>query len=65
MSSNGQWSGRRADVNYVVIIGVGIHPFGRFDKSATEMGATAGSAGRPGSVSCGSTAHPTPQRRQS
>jgi len=35
-------------VNDVAIIGVGIHQFGRFDKSAMEMGATAGSPGRPG-----------------
>ena len=27
--------------NEVAIIGVGIHPFGRFEKSAVEMGAEA------------------------
>ena len=29
------------DPNAVAIIGVGLHPFGRFDKSAMQMGAEA------------------------
>ena len=58
--------------NDVAIIGVGLHPFGRFDKTAMEMGADAiqfaldrrrVSSGRTSSsASAAATRCPTPTR---
>ena len=49
--------------NDVAIIGVGLHPFGRFEKTAMQMGAEAIAAGAPGRRR-GVERHPVRLRRQ-
>ena len=43
--------------NDVAIIGVGLHPFGRFDKTAMQMGAEAIQSRWPTPVSDGKTSN--------